>query len=80
MNINMNTYMRHATEAYPGLSEASTKNEVAMSVMKKAVNIEADGTKALLAAIPEPASFNAYPLTSSENLPAHLGQHVNVAA
>ena len=80
MNINMNTYMRHATEAYPGLSEASTKNEVAMTVMKKAVNLEAEGAKSLLAAIPAPSSMNAYPLTRAEHLPAHLGQHVNIAA
>ncbi len=80
MNINMNTYLNHTREAYPGLSQASSKNDVAMSVMKRAINIEAEGAKSLIASVPQAASYNAYPLTSAENLPAHLGKHINVAA
>lgn len=80
MNINMNAYLNHSREAYPGLSQASTRNDVAMSVMKKAINIDAEGTKSLIASMPQTAALNAYPLTSAENLPAHLGKHINVAA
>ncbi|GBG12741.1 DNA glycosylase [Novimethylophilus kurashikiensis] len=51
------------------MSAAQTNAEVSIAVLKKAINIEAQGALALLDAVPLP-----------QNLPAHLGQNVNTTA
>lgn len=51
------------------MSAAQTNAEVSTAVLKKAINIEAQGALALLDAVPQP-----------QNLPAHLGQNVNTTA
>lgn len=66
MDINMS--------AISSLAHASNNNDVSLAVFKKAIDSEAQGTKALIAAIPQP------PQTSSNNLPAHIGRFINVTA
>lgn len=50
------------------LSETSTNQSVGIAVLKKALNIESAGALALIQAIPNAA-----------NLPANLGQNINIA-
>lgn len=52
----------------------NTSNEVGMAVLKKAIDIEGQGSMALINAIPQP------PQQSAANLPPHLGQNINVTA
>ncbi|MCE1242311.1 putative motility protein [Oryzomicrobium sp.] len=47
-------------------------NQVQLSVLKKAMQIEQQGAMALIAALPQPVQ--------SANLPDHLGQNVNTTA
>lgn len=65
MNINMN------------ISAAITQNTgdtVGLSVLKKAINIEAQNAISLINAIPQP------PQQSAANLPPHLGKNINTMA
>ncbi|HSB97275.1 MAG TPA: YjfB family protein [Spongiibacteraceae bacterium] len=50
------------------LSETATNQSVGIAVLKKAMNIESAGALALINAIP-----------SAANLPANLGQNINIA-
>lgn len=47
-------------------------NQVQLSVLKKAMQIEQQGAMALIAALPQPVR--------ATNLPDHLGQNVNTTA
>jgi hypothetical protein len=51
------------------MSATQTNAEASTAVLKKAINIQAQGALALLDAVPQP-----------QNLPAHLGQNVNTTA
>lgn len=65
MNVNMNT------------SAALVQNAgdaVGMTVLKKAMDIQAQSAMALIAAIPQP------PQQSAANLPPNLGQNINTTA
>lgn len=57
------------TDMATALSEMETRQEVGVSVLKKALQIEKNTAATLLAAIPAPP-----------NLPAHLGRNVNTVA
>ena len=46
-------------------------NAIGLAVLKKAMNVEAQGVVALINAIPQP---------SAANMPPNLGQNINVAA
>lgn len=54
------------------MSENSTREAVSMAVLKKAMDIDAAGSLALIEAIPDtqPAQY----------LPAHLGRNINTTA
>jgi len=65
MDIGMNT---SAVLAQP------SNDAVGMTVLKKAIDVEAQAAMALINAIPQP------PQTGSANLPPHLGQHINTTA
>ncbi len=54
------------------LSQASLSNQVSVAVLKKALSVEQQSAQALLAALA--------PTSASNNLPAHLGQNINVTA
>jgi len=56
--------------AVSDMSQAKTGDAVALAVLKKAMNIEAQGAAALIQALPQPASNN----------PPNLGQHVDAFA
>ncbi|CAG0937865.1 hypothetical protein GALLN_00026 [Gallionellaceae bacterium] len=65
MDISMNTSAALAQKA---------GSDVGMAVLKKAMDIEARSSMALINAIPQP------PQQSAANLPPNLGQNVNVTA
>jgi len=65
MNINMNTSASLAQK---------TGDAVGIAVLKKAIDIEAQGAMQLIDAIPQP------PQQSAANLPPHLGQNINTTA
>lgn len=65
MNVNMNT---------SAASVRDSGDAVGLSVLKKAIDIEAQGAMALIAALPQP------PQQSAANLPPHLGQNINTTA
>jgi Putative motility protein len=52
------------------MSQAKTGDAVALAVLKKAMDIEAQGAAALIQALPQPASNN----------PPNLGKHVDAFA
>jgi len=54
------------------LSEASVQHAAGTAVLKKALDISSENAMALIHAIPDN--------TASQNLPAHLGQHINTTA
>lgn len=64
MNVSMST----SSALAQGANDA-----VGLSVLKKAMNIEAQGVQALLNAVPQAP-------TSSANLPSNLGQNINTTA
>ena len=64
MNINMNTSSALAQSA---------NDTVGLTVLKKAMDIEARNAMTLLNAIPQPVK-------SSANLPPNLGQNINTTA
>ncbi|MCB1935454.1 MAG: YjfB family protein [Nitrosomonas sp.] len=53
-------------------SEANVQQAASTAVLKKALDISSENAMALIHAIPDN--------TASQNLPAHLGQHVNTSA
>ena len=65
MNVNMNTSAALAQ---------NTSGVAGLSVLRKAIDIEAQNAMALLDAIPQP------PQQSAANLPPHLGQNINTIA
>ena len=54
------------------LSEASVQQAAGTAMLKKAIDINAENAMALINAIPDS--------TATQNLPSHLGQHVNTTA
>lgn len=54
------------------MSEASVQQAAGTAVLKKALDISAENAMALIHAIPDN--------TAAQNLPAHLGQHINTKA
>jgi len=54
------------------MAETSTNQAISIAVLKKAINISAEGALALIQAIPDN--------TSAQNLPSHLGQNINTTA
>jgi hypothetical protein len=54
------------------MSEASVQQAVGTAVLKKALDISAANAMALIHAIPDN--------TAAQNLPSHLGQHINTKA
>jgi hypothetical protein len=64
MNVSMNTSAALAQ---------NTSDIVGMTVLKKAINIEAQSVIALIESIPQPQQ-------SSANLPPNLGQNINITA
>lgn len=65
MNVNMNTSSTLVQNA---------GDAVGVTVLKKAIDIQAQSAMALIAAIPQP------PQQSAANLPPHLGQNINTTA
>lgn len=65
MSINMNTSA--------AIAQGYT-DTVGLAVLKKAINVEAQGAMALINAIPQP------PQQSAANLPPNLGQNINTTA
>lgn len=53
------------------MSQTSLASQVGVSVLKKAMDLQAQSAAALIAALPA---------TPAVNLPAHLGQQINVTA
>jgi hypothetical protein len=58
--------------AATAMSEASLQQAVGTAVLKKAMDIGAENAMALIHAIPDN--------TAAQNLPSHLGQHINTKA
>lgn len=57
----------------PNLSASMTQDDiVGMTMLKKSIDIEAQGAMALINAIPQPQR--------AANLPPNLGQHINTTA
>ncbi len=57
----------------PNLSATLTQNDiVGMTMLKKSIDIEAQGAMALINAIPQPQS--------AAHLPSNLGQNINTTA
>ncbi|HEV7814042.1 MAG TPA: YjfB family protein [Janthinobacterium sp.] len=54
------------------LANTGTKEAVDIAVQKKAMDVQASSAAALVQALP--------PVTSTQNLPAHLGNKVNTTA
>lgn len=70
----MNVSPSGAVQAAMAVSDAQNMQAVQVSVLKKALNIEAAGAQALLQALPQPAP--ALPLATQGN----LGTQINVMA
>jgi len=54
------------------MSDVSTSQAISIAVLKKAINLGAEGALALIEAIPDNKSI--------QNLPSHLGQNINTTA
>ncbi|MBX3639903.1 MAG: YjfB family protein [Nitrosomonas sp.] len=54
------------------MSEASVQQAAGTAILKKALDISAENAMALIHAIPDN--------TATQNLPSHLGQHINTTA
>jgi hypothetical protein len=65
MDINMNISAALAQ---------NTSDEVGLTILKKAINIEAQSAMVLINSIPQP------PQQSAANLPPNLGQNINITA
>lgn len=68
MDMNSNV-----TTALASLAGQSTGDAAGISVLKKAMDIQAQSAAALVNALPQPEK-------NSTNLPPHLGQNVNTKA
>lgn len=68
MNVNMNT-----STALASMTGQTTGDAVGISVLKKAMQIEAQNAQQLIDAIPQTEK-------SSTNLPPNLGQNINTTA
>lgn len=60
------------TNTATALNAASTQQEVSVAVLKKAINLSAEGALSLIQAIPDSKSL--------QSLPSHLGQNINTVA
>ncbi len=60
------------TKTATALNAASTQQEISVAVLKKAINLSAEGALSLIQAIPDNKSL--------QSLPSHLGQNVNTTA
>jgi hypothetical protein len=58
------------SNAAGALATLQRMNDVQMTVLKKAMDVQAQGAAALIDALPQPAA----------SLPANLGRHVNTVA
>lgn len=68
MNMDMNT-----SGALASLAGQSTGDAVGLSVLKKAMDLQAQSAVALISALPQPQK-------NTVNLPPNLGQNVNTTA
>lgn len=68
MNVNMNT-----STALASVAGQSSGDAVGITMLKKAMEIEAQNAKQLINSIPSPEK-------SATNLPPNLGQNVNTTA
>lgn len=68
MNVNMTT-----STALTSVTGQSTGDAVGLSVLKKALDLQAQNAAALISALPQPQKDSA-------NLPPNLGQNVNTTA
>ncbi len=59
--------------ALTAVSGQMTGDAVGMSVLKKALNVQAQSAAAMIGALPKPPAATA-------GLPSHLGQNVNTTA
>lgn len=64
----INSIANFATTQKP----AETQDAVGLSVLKKAINVQASTATALVEALP--------PATPANNLPPHLGRNINTTA
>lgn len=55
------------------MQQANTQQQVQVSMFKKALDVQTQGALALLEALPSPVS-------STQGLPANLGNNINVTA
>lgn len=62
-----------SSSALNSISSQMTGDAVGLSVLKKALSVQAQGAAALVNALPQPAKASA-------NLPPHLGQNVDTTA
>jgi hypothetical protein len=62
-----------SNSALAAVSNQMTGDAVGMSVLKKALSVQAQGAVALVNAVPKAVA-------SAPNLPSHLGQNVNTTA
>lgn len=60
------------TNVATALNAASTQQEVSIAVLKKAINLSAEGALSLIEAIPDNKAL--------QSLPSHLGQNINTTA
>lgn len=60
------------TKTATALNAASTQQEVSIAVLKKAINLSAEGALSLIQAIPDNKSL--------QSLPSHLGHNINTTA
>lgn len=68
MNMDMNV-----SSALSSMVGQNTGDAVGLTVLKKALETQAQGAMALVNAIPQPAQI-------ASSLPSHLGQNVNTTA
>jgi Putative motility protein len=54
------------------MADASANQAVGIAVLKKAIDINAAGALALIEALPD--------ISSTQNLPAHIGRNINTTA
>ena len=60
------------TNVATAMADASTNQAISIAVLKKAIDLNAEGFLALIEAIPDNSS--------AQNLPAHLGKNINTTA
>ena len=60
------------TNASSALTQSTVSSNVAIAVLKKSIDAEAQGALALISSLPQPQG--------AANLPPNLGQNINVTA